>query len=134
MISEQETQNAYRVSAKCCRSCHFSHMWESRKEFRRLRVGECKAKVCFHGVLITVNVGILWRCGVCVLRYICGMCVYVSVCKWVHVHMCVWHQQLTLGIFLDQSLPHCLRQDLSLNLDLINIANCLGNEFQVSSI
>lgn len=63
--------------------------------------------------------------------YVCLCeCVLMGACA----HVCMWSQVLSLGIFLDQSLPYCLRQDLSLNLHLINTAKCLGSELQVSSI
>ena len=48
----------------------------------------------------------------------------------------VWYVEPTsvTGYLSHQSLPYCLRQDLSLNLALISAANCLGNEQQASSI
>jgi hypothetical protein len=57
------------------------------------------------------------------------MFMYVSICLWMYVHIYACEiigQRLTLGAFLNHLAPYFLRQGLSLNLELSDLARLAG--------
>jgi hypothetical protein len=58
--------------------------------------------------------------------------VCVAMCECVHIHAC-GSQRLTSGFFLDQSLPYCQKQGLSLNPEFADIGILVNQQVQRSS-
>lgn len=61
------------------------------------------------------------------------MCVCVCLCMQMGMHVCVhvWRQRVNFDVFLIYSLPYCLRQGLSLNLELVDFVRLAGQSTTV---
>ena len=87
--------------------------------------------VCMFMCVYTVIMMHLCMCS-CVCRHLSVfVCIYVCICSCVCTPVCVGGcKRSTLGIFLYHSSCYCLKQDLSLNMELMDRQDWLINKPQ----